>query len=74
MKRIEKKDVINAFNEGKLVKSCGGLWNDPREKGKVVNSVEEIESFYHYYGLTEGKIYDGDDTIYIHGYTECDMF
>ena len=74
MRKLSKQEVIDAFNAGKVVKSCGGLWNDPQEKGELVNSVEEIERVYRHYCLTEGKMFDGDDTIYIHGYTSGDMF
>ena len=73
MKRVSKQEVIDAFNAGKSVKSCTGLWNDPRVKGEVVTSVEEIERFYYLY-YAEGKVYDNDNTVYIHGYTGCDMF
>lgn len=72
--QLTKQDIIKMYKEGKPVKMCSGLWNDPRTKSRSPQSVEDIESFYSWAAEVEVKQYDYDITIYIHGYSECDMF
>lgn len=76
MKKLDmsEKEVYDAFNNGARIVTCCGLWNDPRTKGDVAQKVEDIYSLYHWASMVEVKKYDNDDTIYLHGYSYCDMF
>ena len=43
---MSKQDIINAFNEGKVIRKTSGIWNNPSKSGVIVESVKQLESFY----------------------------
>ncbi len=61
---MSKQDIINAFNEGKVIRKTSGIWNNPSKSGVIVTSVEQLEKFYDWaycvdvYNGTNGIDYD----------------
>ena len=71
---LSKENIIELFNNGTTVKKCCGLWNNPRTNNTIVRSTNDIETFYKWASMVEVKQYDGDTSIYLHGYSSGDMF
>lgn len=63
--KLTKKEIIEEFNQGKVIRKTCGVWNTPEKDGTIVKSVEQIESFYRwaylvdvYKGTSVGVDYD----------------
>lgn len=76
MERLDltKEQVIEKFKNGVVVKKCSGLWNNPLTNNRIVQSEQDIISFYQWANMVEVKKYPNDNALYLHGYSDCDMF
>lgn len=54
---LTKKEIIEEFNNGKVIRKTCGVWNNPEKDGTIVKSVEQIERLYNWAYLVE--VYKG---------------
>lgn len=71
---ITKEAVIGLLLKNITIKMCSGLWNDPQKVNTVVKSAVEIYEFYKNNCWVEVKKFENDPAIYLHGYSNGDMF
>ena len=72
---LTKNQIINEFNNGKVIRKTSGIWNSPSRDGRIVQNIEDLNRFYNWAAHVDVYKSDTDGIDYdLIGASECDMF